>query len=161
RPHGSCFSIVPPRLSISSRVRVTISSWRSSGSSGSSMSSTSYAVIVPEPPLFPRSSGLAGRRRPGERTRWRGRKRAEGSTGLGRSRVALVAGGAAAAAVIAYGLVRRKPPVVADLQAPEGPDPRAEALREKLAVSRELAAERDTFEAGETTVDTADIEAAA
>ena len=69
-----------------------------------------------------------------------------------------MAGGAAAAGVIAYGLLRRKPPLQAEVPAPEGPDPRAQALREKLAVSRELAAERDVFEAGETTVDAVDID---
>jgi hypothetical protein len=38
RPQTSCRTHVPPLRSISSRARVTISSWRSSTSSGSSMS---------------------------------------------------------------------------------------------------------------------------
>jgi hypothetical protein len=72
------------------------------------------------------------------------------------SRIALIAGGAAAAAAVAYGLVRRRPAPVLTEPELEGPDPRAEELREKLAASRELAAERDEFEAGETPVDAVD-----
>jgi len=37
-----------------------------------------------------------------------------------------------------------------------GPDPRAAELRRKLAESRTIVAERDEFEAGETTVDEAE-----
>jgi hypothetical protein len=37
-----------------------------------------------------------------------------------------------------------------------GPDPRAEALRRKLAESRSIVEERDEFEAAETTVDQAE-----
>jgi hypothetical protein len=65
---------------------------------------------------------------------------------------------AAAAAAAALGgvilvryLVRRRP-----AQKPEQlvrPDPRAEELRAKLAEARELAGEREEFEAGETPVD--------
>jgi hypothetical protein len=36
------------------------------------------------------------------------------------------------------------------------PDPRADELRQRLAEARELAEERDEFEAGETTVDQAE-----
>jgi hypothetical protein len=38
----------------------------------------------------------------------------------------------------------------------EGPDPRAAELRRKLAESRTIVAEREEFEAGETTVDEAE-----
>ena len=38
----------------------------------------------------------------------------------------------------------------------EAPDPRAEELRRRLAEARELAEERDEFEAGEMTVDQAE-----
>ena len=72
------------------------------------------------------------------------------------NRAAIIAGGVAAAAAVAYGLLRRRPatpPPAAASEEPPGPDPRAEALREKLAVSRELAAERESFEAAETPVD--------
>jgi hypothetical protein len=73
-----------------------------------------------------------------------------------RNRVAIIAGGAAAAAAVAYGLLRRRPaPARVEHPEPVGPDPRAEALREKLAASRELAGERDAFEEAETPVDEA------
>ena len=39
---------------------------------------------------------------------------------------------------------------------PAAPDPRADELRRRLAEARELAEERDEFEAGETTVDEAE-----
>ena len=74
------------------------------------------------------------------------------------NRAAIIAGGVAAAAAVAYGLVRRRPaasPTVAAPEEPAGPDPRAESLREKLAASRELAAEREAFEEAETPVDEA------
>jgi hypothetical protein len=74
------------------------------------------------------------------------------------NRAAIIVGGVAAAAGIAYGLVRRRPaasPTVAAPEEPTGADPRAETLREKLAVSRELAAEREVFEEAETPVDEA------
>jgi hypothetical protein len=86
------------------------------------------------------------------------------------NRAAIIAGGVAAAAAVAYGLLRRRPagqaPVPVEGE-PAAPDPRAEALREKLAASRELAAERGAFEEAETPVDEAvapvseeDVEAA-
>src|SRR5262249_56883592 len=108
---------------------------------------------APEPPLFPRSSGLAGRRRPGMRTRWQGRKPAECSIGPVRNRAAIIAGGVAAAAAVAYGLLRRKPTAQAPAALPEepaGPDPRAQELREKLAASSELPAEREALREGQT-----------
>jgi hypothetical protein len=74
------------------------------------------------------------------------------------NRAAIIAGGVAAAAAVAYGLLRRRPaasPPVAAPEEPAGPDPRAESLREKLAASRELAAEREAFEEAETPVDEA------
>jgi hypothetical protein len=40
--------------------------------------------------------------------------------------------------------------------APEQPDPRAEALREKLAEARSIVEERDEFEGAETPVDRAE-----
>jgi hypothetical protein len=74
------------------------------------------------------------------------------------NRAAIIAGGVAAAAAVAYGLLRRRPaplpPVVAP-EEPDGTDPRAEALRDKLAASRELPAEREAFEEAETPVDEA------
>ncbi len=74
------------------------------------------------------------------------------------NRAAIIAGGVAAAAAVAYGLLRRRPGTPAPVAAPEepaGPDPRAEALRSKLAASRELADEREAFEEAETPVDEA------
>jgi hypothetical protein len=74
------------------------------------------------------------------------------------NRVAIIAGGVAAAAAVAYGLLRRKPAAQPPVDLPEEPaepDPRAEELREKLAESRELAAEREAFEEAETPVDEA------
>jgi len=74
------------------------------------------------------------------------------------NRAAIIAGGVAAAAAVAYGFLRRKPaaqPPVALPDEPASPDPRAEELREKLAASRELAAEREAFEEAETPVDEA------
>jgi len=74
------------------------------------------------------------------------------------NRAAIIAGGVAAAAAVAYGLLRRKPTAQAPAALPEepaGPDPRAEELREKLAASSELAAEREAFEEAETPVDEA------
>ena len=70
------------------------------------------------------------------------------------NRAGIIVGGVAAAAAIAYGLVRRRPAVAAP-EEPAGADPRAETLREKLAASRELAAEREVFEEAETPVDEA------
>src|SRR5215211_2655148 len=55
RPHSSWSTQLPPDRSMSSRRRARISSWRSSASSGSSISMISYAFTVPDPP----SLGLA------------------------------------------------------------------------------------------------------
>ena len=66
------------------------------------------------------------------------------------NRAGIIVGGVAAAAAIAYGLVRRRPaasPTVAAPEEPAGADPRAE--------TRELAAEREVFEEAETPVDEA------
>ena len=74
------------------------------------------------------------------------------------NRAAIIAGGVAAAAAVAYGLLRRRPaplPRGAAPEEPAGPDPRAESLREKLAASRELAAAREAFEEAEMPVDEA------
>ena len=71
------------------------------------------------------------------------------------TRAAIIAGAVAAAAGVAYGLLRRKPAPVAVPDEPAGPDPRAEALREKLAASREVVDEREAFEDAETTIDEA------
>jgi hypothetical protein len=63
----------------------------------------------------------------------------------------LVAGGAAMAAAAAYRLVRGRA-----LPPPEpesAPDPRAGALRQKLAESRDVLREQEEFEAAETPID--------
>ena len=49
------------------------------------------------------------------------------------------------------GFLRRRRKV-----APQGPDPRADDLRRKLAESRSIVEERDEFEAAELTVDLAE-----
>jgi hypothetical protein len=67
-----------------------------------------------------------------------------------RSRLVLVAGGVAVAAA-AYRLVRGGP-AAAPRPEPIGDD-RAEALRQKLAESRDVVRERDEFEGAETPVD--------
>jgi hypothetical protein len=65
-----------------------------------------------------------------------------------RNSAALLAGGFAL-----FGFLRRrKHQPVEDAR----PDPRAEELREKLAESRAIVAEREEFEAAETTVDKAE-----
>jgi hypothetical protein len=67
-----------------------------------------------------------------------------------RSRLAFVAGGVALAGAAAYRLVRGRAP----LPEPEpATDPRAAALREKLAESRDVLREREEFEGAETPVD--------
>jgi hypothetical protein len=58
-----------------------------------------------------------------------------------------------------FGLARLffwRRPEAQQLPAPEAPDPRAEALRAKLAEAKEVVDERDEFEAAETPVDEAD-----
>jgi hypothetical protein len=57
---------------------------------------------------------------------------------------------AALGAVALLRLFRRKRPLE------EGPDPRAEELRRKLAESRSMADEREAFEGAELTVDRAE-----
>jgi len=66
-----------------------------------------------------------------------------------RARLTWVAGAIGVAGVAVYRKLRRQPASVA-------PDPRAEALREKLAESRAVVAEREEFEAAETPVDQAE-----
>lgn len=51
------------------------------------------------------------------------------------------------------GLLRRRQSAHAPAAVAEVPDPRAEELRRKLAESRALVEERETFEAAEPTVD--------
>ena len=70
-----------------------------------------------------------------------------------RARLAWVVGGLGVAAAVALRALRR--PRGADAPA-VAPDPRAEELRRKLAESRALVGERDEFEGGETTVDSAE-----
>jgi hypothetical protein len=63
----------------------------------------------------------------------------------------LLGGGVAGLAAVRAILVRRRSP------APSAqPDPRAEELRRKLAEARDIADEREEFEAAETTVDRAE-----
>jgi hypothetical protein len=64
------------------------------------------------------------------------------------TRLALIGGAAAGAAALIVVRRRRRPPSTP----PPASDP-ADELRRKLDESRTLAAERDEFEAGETTVD--------
>jgi hypothetical protein len=68
-----------------------------------------------------------------------------------RSRLVLVAGGVAVATAAAYRLVRGRPAL--SPQPEPIRDDRAEALRQKLAESRDVVRERDEFEDGETPVD--------
>jgi hypothetical protein len=58
-------------------------------------------------------------------------------------------------AFAAAGLLRRRKQATPPLPPETGPDPRAEELRRKLAESRGIVAEREEFEAAETTVDQA------
>ena len=62
-----------------------------------------------------------------------------------------------------FGLARlffwRRPEALAPPpEAEPEPDPRAEALRAKLAEGKEIVEEREEFEAGETPVDEADLD---
>jgi hypothetical protein len=106
--------------------------------------------LVPEPPSFGLAALPAGRR-PGTR---RGGKAGSGRSVASppvRSRLALVAGGVAVATAAAYRLVRGRP---APSSQPEPiRDDRAEALRQKLAESRDVVRERDEFEGAETPID--------
>jgi hypothetical protein len=70
-----------------------------------------------------------------------------------RGRLALVLGGAAVAGAAVYRFLR---PGGGDVAEPVVTDRRAEALREKLAESREVVAEREEFESAETPVDLAE-----
>lgn len=71
-----------------------------------------------------------------------------------RGRLALVLGGAAVAGAAVYRFLR--PGGGGDVAEPVVTDTRAEALREKLAESREVVAEREEFESAETPVDLAE-----
>ena len=68
---------------------------------------------------------------------------------------ALVSAGLAALGVYGALASRRRKPMQAPAPTSPGPDPRAEELRRKLAESRTIVEERETFEAAETTVDQA------
>jgi hypothetical protein len=69
------------------------------------------------------------------------------------ARLAWLAGGLAVAGAVLYRALSGR----ARLPETEpGPDPRAEALRRKLAESRSVVAERDEFESAETPVDQVD-----
>src|SRR5436309_15828058 len=106
--------------------------------------------------MFPPASfGLSRphpvRRRSGTRAAWG--KAGAGrhcSIGLVQGRLALLLGGAVVAGAAAYRALVRRPP------APVLPDPHAEALKSKLAEAREVADERDEFEAAETPTDLAE-----
>jgi hypothetical protein len=65
-----------------------------------------------------------------------------------------VAGGIGVAAAVVYRALRPQQ----ELPAPPSPspDPRAEALRDRIAESRTMVEEREEFESAETTVDQAD-----
>ena len=65
-------------------------------------------------------------------------------------RLALLLGGAVVAGSVAYRFFVRRPP------APAVPEPRAEALKTKLAEARVAADDRDEFEAAETPIDRAE-----
>jgi hypothetical protein len=67
--------------------------------------------------------------------------------------MALLFGGAAVAGAAVYRFLRRGGVDVAE---PVETDTRADELREKLAESREVVAERDEFESAETPVDHAE-----
>jgi hypothetical protein len=63
----------------------------------------------------------------------------------------LIAAAAVGGIVVARTLTRRRR--ATPVPAPDVPDPRADELRRKLAESRDLAGEREEFEAAETPVD--------
>jgi hypothetical protein len=83
----------------------------------------------------------------------RSRKRGECSIAAVRGPLRWIAGGAAFAGALSYGLLRRRRAVP---PAPAAEDARAAELRRKLDESRMLADERDEFEAAETPVDEAE-----
>jgi hypothetical protein len=66
-----------------------------------------------------------------------------------------MAGAGLAGIVAARTLLRKRRPAPATAPA-AAPDPRADELRQKLAEARDIADERDEFEAAETTVDNAE-----
>src|ERR687888_447972 len=148
----SWFAHVPPPRSTSSRVRATTSAWRSSGSSGSSMSRISYAVNVPEPPSLglrrPRRQAPLGN---GRRESWQ----VEGAVCYETMARPLTLLSGAVAGFGLYRLLARRRPVPAH-QAPPTPEPRAEELRRKLAEARTMVEEREEFESAETPVDRAE-----
>jgi hypothetical protein len=65
-----------------------------------------------------------------------------------------VAGGIGVAAAVVYRALKPHQPLPAP-PAP-GPDPRADALRDRIAESQTMVEEREEFESAETTVDQAD-----
>ena len=67
-----------------------------------------------------------------------------------RGRLAVLLGGAAVASAAVYRVVTRRKP------APAAPPEPAEELKERLAASRSVVAEREEFESGETPVDQVD-----
>ena len=72
------------------------------------------------------------------------------SIGLVRGRLAVLLGGAAVASAAVYRVLTRRKP------APGEPPEPAEELKERLAASRAVVAEREEFESGETPVDQVD-----
>jgi hypothetical protein len=72
------------------------------------------------------------------------------SIGLVQARLAVLLGGAVVAGAAVYRVLTRRKP------GPATPEPHAEALKERLAASRAVVAEREEFEAGETPVDQAE-----
>jgi hypothetical protein len=70
-----------------------------------------------------------------------------------RNRLAWLAGAAGAAGGIAYRALRSRTTPLAEPAA----DPRADELRRKLDESKPLVEEREEFEAGETTVEEAEV----
>src|SRR5438876_10882191 len=128
-------------------MRSTISVSRSVGTSGSSSSRISYAIIVPD---HHPSSGLRRLRR-----RRRSGERREGGAGSGgqcsiafvRSRWAWL-GSVGVAGAAAWRVLSGRKKAAAD-----GPDPRAEELRKRLDESRSIVSEREEFEEAETPVD--------
>src|SRR5206468_605909 len=141
RPQTSCPTHLPPAFFTRSRARLTISSCRFSGSSGSSMSKISYAIT------FPETLPSLGLNRPRRRASLGNTRRDDEAGSGGQCSIAAVKGLLAwllgAFALLGF-LRRRREPAAAPAV-----DPRAEELRRKLEESRTIVEDRDEVEGAE------------